>query len=392
MPLTELAIKAAKPAEKITRLYDEKGLYLEISPAGGRWWRFKYSIGGKEKRLSLGVYPEVSLKDARSKRDEYRQIVAAGNDPGEKKKEAKRKDAGAQSFEQIARLWWAHWKIGKNERYAKYAITRLETDVFPELGATPINSVTTRNIIDCVRKIEKRGVSDLAYKQLDKISQVFRYAIANELAERNPAKDVSPSDVLKPVKAKNLARIPSSELPTMLKKIDEYDGKPVTVFALKLMAMTFVRTSELIGGRWEEIDGAFWRIPKERMKMKSPHIVPLSTQAQLLLADLRKITGEGELMFPGERTGSMSNNTILYALYRMGYRSRMTGHGFRGLASTILHEQGWPHEHIELQLAHSERDEVSAAYNHALYLDPRAKMMQAWSDYLDARKAENLLS
>lgn len=392
MPLTELAIKAAKPAEKTTRLYDEKGLYLEISPAGGRWWRFKYSFAGKEKRLSLGVYPEVSLKDARSKRDEYRQIVASGNDPGEKKREAKRKDAGAQSFEQIARLWWAHWKIGKNERYANYAITRLETDVFPEIGATAINSVTTRNIIDCVRKIEKRGVSDLAYKQLDKISQVFRYAIANELAERNPAKDVSPSDVLKPVKAKNLARIPSSELPSMLKKIDEYDGKPVTVFALKLMAMTFVRTSELIGGRWEEIDGAFWRIPKERMKMKSPNIVPLSTQAVILLADLRKITGEGELMFPGERAGSMSNNTILYALYRMGYRSRMTGHGFRGLASTILHEQGWPHEHIELQLAHSERDEVSAAYNHALYLEPRAKMMQAWSDYLDARKAETHLS
>ncbi|MGB4064201.1 MAG: integrase arm-type DNA-binding domain-containing protein [Azonexus sp.] len=388
MPLTEIAIKAAKPAEKITRLYDEKGLYLEISPAGGRWWRFKYSIGGKEKRLSLGVYPEVSLKDARAKRDEYRQIVAAGNDPGDKKKEAKRKDAGAQSFEQIARLWWGHWRIGKNERYANYAITRLETDVFPELGATPINSVTTRNIIDCVRKIEKRGVSDLAYKQLDKISQVFRYAIANELAERNPAKDVSPSDVLKPVKATNLARIPSSELPAMLKKIDEYDGKPVTVFALKLMAMTFVRTSELIGGRWKEIDGAFWRIPKERMKMKSPHIVPLSTQAVVLLADLRKITGEGELMFPGERAGAMSNNTILYALYRMGYRSRMTGHGFRGLASTILHEQGFPHEHIELQLAHSARDEVSAAYNHALYLEPRAKMMQAWSDYLDARRAE----
>lgn len=388
MPLTELAIKAAKPAEKITRLYDEKGLYIEISPAGGRWWRFKYSVGGKEKRISLGVYPEVSLKDARGKRDEYRKIVAAGNDPGEAKKEAKRTISGVQSFEDVSRKWWAHWKIGKNERYANYAITRLETDVFPEIGATPTNSVTTRNIIDCVRKIERRGVSDLAYKQLDKISQVFRYAIANELAERNPAKDVSPSDVLKPVKATNLARIPSSELPTMLKKIDEYDGKPVTVFALKLMAMTFVRTSELIGGRWEEIDGAFWRIPKERMKMKSPHIVPLSTQAVILLADLRKVTGEGELMFPGERTGAMSNNTILYALYRMGYRSRMTGHGFRGLASTVLHEQGWPHEHIELQLAHSERDEVSAAYNHALYLEPRAKMMQAWSDYLDTRRAE----
>ena len=382
--LTEVAIKAIKPAEKITRHYDEKGLYLEVSPAGGRWWRIKYSFGGKEKRLSLGTYPTVTLKEARNKRDEYRRILADGIDPANARKATQRE--GKQSFEQVARLWFAHWKIGKNARYANYAITRLETDVFPALGATDIDSVTTRHVVDCVKKIEKRGVSDLAHKQLDKISQVFRYAIANELAERNPARDVQPSDVLKPTKAKNLARIPASELPGLLKAIEDYDGKPVTRYALNFMVLTFVRTSELIGARWPEIDGQYWRIPAERMKMKTPHIVPLSTQARLLLTELKEITGEGEYLFPGERRGSMSNNTILYALYRMGYKSRMTGHGFRGLASTILHEQGYPHEHIELQLAHSERDDVSAAYNHALYLEPRDKMMQEWADWVDGQR------
>lgn len=384
--LTEISIKAIKPAEKITRHYDERGLYLEVSPAGGRWWRFKYSFEGKEKRLSLGTYPNVTLKEARSKRDDCRKLLSEGIDPAESRKAAQREAYGDKSFEEVARIWFAHWKIAKNERYATYAIRRLEGDVFPEIGATPIKSVTTRHIVDCVRKIEKRGVGDLAYKQLDKISQIFRYAIANDMAERNPAKDVSPSDVLKPVVAKNMSRVPSSELPSLLKAIDEYDGKAITRIAIKLMAHTFMRTSELIGGRWSEDDGEFWRIPAERMKMPSPHIVPKSRQVKALMDELRETTGEGELMFPGERRGSMSNNTILYALYRMGYKSRMTGHGFRGVASTVLHEQGWPHEHIELQLAHSARDEVSAAYNHALYLEPRAKMMQAWSDYLDAQR------
>lgn len=386
MPLTEIAIKALKPAEKIARYHDEKGLYLEVSPAGGRWWRFKYSFDGKEKRLSLGVYPDVSLKSARVKRDEYRVMLQGGTDPGADRKIQKRDEAGDLAFEAVARQWWAHWKIGKSPRHADYAIRRLEADVFPEIGSLGINGITTKVIVACIRKIETRGAHDLAHKQLNKVSQVYRYAVANDLAERNPAADIVPSDVLKPVRATNMARVSARELPALLKAIDSYDGKPITRLALQLMALTFVRTSELIAAPWSEIDGDVWRIPKERMKMPAPHIVPLSSQAQALLADLRKITGEGVYLFPGERSGSMSNNTILYALYRLGYRSRMTGHGFRGLASTILHEQGWPHDHIELQLAHSARDEVSAAYNHALYLEPRAKMMQAWADFIDARR------
>ncbi len=386
MALTEIAIKAIKPGERIARHHDEKGLYLEVSPAGGRWWRFKYSFDGKEKRLSLGVYPDVSLKAARVKRDEFRGLLRGGGDPGADRKVQKRDEAGDKAFEVVARQWWGHWQIGKSARHADYVIRRLEADVFPEIGALGVKDITTRAIVACVRKIEARDAHDLAHRQLNKISQVFRYAIANDLAERNPAADIMPADVLKPVKKTNQARIDARKLPALLKAIEGYDGKPITRLALQLMTLTFVRTGELIAAPWSEIDGDVWRIPKVRMKMPAPHIVPLSTQAQVLLAELRKITGEGVHLFPGERSGSMSNNTILYALYRLGYRSRMTGHGFRGLASTILHEQGWPHEHIELQLAHSPRDEVSAAYNHALYLEPRAKMMQAWADYLDVQR------
>lgn len=387
MPLTEIAIKAIKPAEKIARHHDEKGLYLEVSPAGGRWWRFKYAFAGKEKRLSLGTYPDVTLKAARLKRDEFRVMLQGGTDPGADRKAQKRDKAGGLVFEAVARQWWAHWKLGNSPRHADYAIRRLEADVFPEIGHLGINEITTKVIVACVRKIEARGAHDLAHRQINKISQVYRYAVANDLAERNPAADIMPSDVLKPLRSTNLARVSARELPALLKAIDEYNGKPITRLALRLMALTFVRTSELIAAPWSELDGDIWRIPKERMKMPSPHLVPLSRQAQAVLVELKKITGEGVYLFPGERTGSMSNNTILYALYRMGYRSRMTGHGFRGLASTILHEQGWPHDHIELQLAHSARDDVSAAYNHALYVEPRAKMMQAWADYLDVQKA-----
>ena len=241
-----------------------------------------------------------------------------------------------------------------------------------------------------IKKIEARGALDIAKRALTTCNQVFRYAVAHGLAERNPAADIKPSDVLKPATKTNHARLSEKELPELLQKIEQYDGQPLTRLALQLMALTFVRTSELIGARWEEIDliKKEWRIPAERMKMKTPHIVPLSQQAIAVLQELKNLAADDVLVFPSERRDgkSMSNNTILYALYRLGYHSRMTGHGFRGIASTILHEQGCPHEHIELQLAHAKRDQVSAAYNHALHLEPRAKMMQAWADFLDELK------
>ena len=241
-----------------------------------------------------------------------------------------------------------------------------------------------------IKKIESRGALDIAKRALTTCNQIMRYAVTHGLAERNPAADIKPSDVLKPTKKTNYARLDQKELPELLRKIDAYDGQPLTKLALQLMAFTFVRTSELIGARWEEIelDNKLWRIPAERMKMKTPHIVPLSDQAIAVLAEIKALAADEILLFPSERRDgrSMSNNTILYALYRLGYHSRMTGHGFRGIASTILHEHGYNHDHIELQLAHSKRDAVSASYNHALYLEPRAKMLQAWADYLDGIK------
>lgn len=389
--LTEIAIKALKTPEKTRRVHDSGGLYLEISPAGGRWWRFKYHFGAgdarREKRLSLGTYPDVSLRSAREERDRCKRLLADGIDPSEARKIERIGNAGENSFEVVARRWHGHWLIGKNARYANYVIARLTADVFPVIGHLAMSDIKPRTIVDCVRKIEARGAGDLARKQMTVIGQVFRWAISNDLAEHNPVAEVRPGDVLKPVKSTNMARIPERELPALLHAIDDYDGNAITRYALRLIALTFLRTGELISGRWEDIDGDLWRVPAEKMKMKTAHIVPLSTQALADLDALRKITGDGDYIFPGERgIGSISNNTILYALYRMGYKSRMTGHGFRGLASTVLHERGWPHEHIELQLAHQERNEVSAAYNHALYLEPRRQMMQWWGNFLDEQR------
>jgi len=241
-----------------------------------------------------------------------------------------------------------------------------------------------------VKAIAARGALDIAKRALQTSGQVFRYAIAHGKASRNPATDIKPSDVLEARKKQNYARIDGKELPDLLRRIEGYQGAAVTRLAMKLMALTFVRTSELIEAEWKEIDldAAEWRIPAERMKMNTPHIVPLSAQAVEILRTLQLISGHSKLLFPGERNHekAMSNNTILGALKRMGYQGRMTGHGFRGVASTLLHEMGFDHAHIELQLAHQERNEVSAAYNHATYLVPRRKMMQQWANYLDSCK------
>jgi integrase len=272
---------------------------------------------------------------------------------------------------------------------------RLEADIFPAVGARPVAEIEAPELVRMAKAIEKRGALDIAKRALQTCGQVFRYAIAHGLAARNPATDIKPGDVIKSRRKENYARVDAKELPALLRKIEVYQGTPTTRMAMKLLAITFVRTSELIGARWKEfdLDGARWDIPAGRMKMKTPHIVPLSTQAVTLLRSLHVLTGHSALLFPGERDHEkpMSNNTILKALERMGYKGQMTGHGFRGIASTLLHEQGWPHEHIELQLAHQERNQVSASYNHALYLKPRAKMMQAWSNYLDACVAGNVM-
>jgi integrase len=293
----------------------------------------------------------------------------------------------ANSFQTVASLWMDHWKIGKSAQHIDATRRRLEANVYPLLGARPMGQIEAPELVAMVKAIETRGVGDLAKRALETVGQVFRYGIAHGHCKRNPAADIKPSDVLRPTVKVNLARVDAKDLPKLLRDIEVYRGKVVTRLAMKLMAMTFVRTSELIGARWGEFDveARRWNIPGERMKMKDAHIVPLAAQALEVLELLRSITGDGELLFPGDVDNSkpMSNNTILFALKRMGYGGIMTGHGFRGLASTVLHEQGWPHEHIELQLAHAPRNAVSASYNHALYLEPRAKMMRAWADFLE---------
>jgi integrase len=327
---------------------------------------------------------------ARERHAEARKLLATGVDPMEQRKAAKiaQQTAAENSFQSIAGLWWEHWRVGKSPRHAIQTGSRLEKNVFPILGARPIAEIEAPELVAMVQAIEARGVGDLAKRALETVGQIFRFAIANGLGiERNPATDVKPGDVLRQTVKTNMARIDAKELPALLRAIECYQGKTITRLAMKLMALTFVRTSELIGAKWTEFDleNTRWDIPAERMKMRTAHIVPLSSQAIEVLEMLGTLTGKSEWLFPGDRNPNkcMSNNTILKALERMGYKGRMTGHGFRGLASTILHEQGYNHEHIELQLAHAPRNAVSAAYNHALYLEPRAKMMQDWAIFLD---------
>jgi integrase len=392
MPLTDPACKNAKcpdgrPRERYT---DSGGLYLEVQASGSKHWRWKYRFDGKEKRLALGSYPAVSLAQARRDRDAARGLLQAGTDPVQSKRDAKlsKQIALGNTFESVARSWFENWKGPKSERHADYVLRRLEADVFLDLGRRPIAEITAPQLLAMAKKIEARGALDIAKRSLQTCGQIFRFAVAHGIIDRNPAADVRPSDALKPRKKANYARLDAKELPELLRKVEAYPGSPYTRFAMKLIALTFVRTGELIAARWEEfdLDAAEWRIPAERMKMRTPHVVPLSRQAVDALRSLHELRGLSGLLFPGERDHEkpMSNNTILGALKRMGYAGRMTGHGWRGVASTVLHEQGFDHMHIELQLAHQERDAVSAAYNFATYLPQRRKMMQWYADHLDA--------
>jgi integrase len=387
--LTDTEIRKAKPKIAPYQMTDGHGLFLWVTSAGGKLWRWKYRFNGVGKQMSYGQYPDVSLVDARERHAEARKLFAAGVDPMAKRKADKvaLMASDSNSFQAVAHQWLEHWRSGITERHAETTRRRLDANVFPLLGTRSIAEIEAPEIVAMVKTIESRGAADLAKRALETTGQIFRYAIAHGHCKRNPAADIRPGDVLRSTRKVNMARVNAAELPALLKAIEVYRGKVVTRLAMKLMALTFVRTSELIGARWDEFDMAArrWNIPAERMKMRSPHIVPLATQAIELLELLRSVTGGGELLFPGDvdPRKPMSNNTILKGLERMGYKGRMTGHGFRGLASTILHEQGYSHEYIELQLAHAPRNAVSAAYNHALHLKGRTKMMQDWADFLE---------
>ncbi len=389
MALTDTEIRKAKSDGKPYRMSDGGGLYLWVTPAGGKLWRWAYNFEGKEKLMSFGQYPDVPLALARDRHSEARKLRATGVDPMVQRKAVKTavRVACENSFASVSALWLEHWQDGKSRRHVDSTTRRLHGNILPCLGSRPMAEIEAPEIVAMVRLIESRNARDIAKRAMQTTGQIFRYGIAHGYAKRNPATEIQPRDILKATHRVNFARIDAKELPELLRKLEVYPGKHVTRLAIKLMALTFVRTGELIGARWSEFDleAARWNIPAERMKMKTPHVVPLSTQALEILQTLRGLTGDKENVFPGDRSDerTMSNNTILKGLERMGYKGRMTGHGFRGLASTILHERDYSHEHIELQLAHAPRNSVSAAYNHALYLKPRAQMMQDWADFLE---------
>jgi len=393
--LTDTTCRTAKPRDKSYKLSDEKGMYLEVMPNSSKYWRLKFRIAGKEKRLALGVYPETSLAEARAKRDDARRLILAGGDPSAAKKEEKRmaKIATANSFEAIAREWLEHIRDKWSEGHYTYTLRRFEAYVFPEIGKTPIAEINAPSLITVARKIESKGTIETAHKVLNSCGQVFRYAIASGRCERNPVIDLKGAIKPRP-SPKHMNALAEKDLPDLLRKMDSYSnnngGELQTQYALQLLALTFVRTSELREATWDEfdIDKSEWRIPGERMKRKAPHVVPLSQQALEVVTKLKTLNGAYRFAFPGVNPAKpMSKNTVLFALYRMGYRGRMTGHGFRAVASTILNEMGFDADVIERQLAHAERNKVRAAYHRAEYLPQRRQMMQQWANYLDAEKS-----
>jgi integrase len=388
MPLTNKAANAAKPRQKAYKLTDGKGLYLFVTPEGGKYWRLKYRIAGKEKVLALGVYPVVSIAAARTTCAEAKALIKSGRDPIAAKKQERlaAQVSSANTFEAVALEWIEQQRHSWVPGHVERVLDSLKADIFPDLGDRPIKDITAPELLAVLRKVEKREVYETAQRLLQRCGAVFRYAIQTHRAERNPAVDLR--GAIKQPKPKNYAALSAADLPEFLRKLEAYDGHVQTRLALKLLALTFVRSGELRKAEWPEfdLDKAEWRIPAERMKMGAPHIVPLSTQALAVLEDLKQLTGTGRYLFPSQSklTVPMSENTMLFALYRMGYHGRATGHGFRATASTILNEQNWKPDVIERQLAHAERNKVRAAYHRSEYLDERRKMMQAWADHLDA--------
>jgi integrase len=393
MALTDVKVRNTKPQAKPYKITDGDGLFLLVKPSGSKYWRLKYFFAGKEKLLALGVYPDVGLIDARQRRDAARKTLADGIDPGEAKKEAKRLGMlkNENAFETVAREWYEQRKHGWVDGYSKKMLARLENYVFPKLGKRPIANIAAPEILSTLRVIENKGTLETARIVMQMCGQIFMYAIATGRAERNPVPDLR--GALKTPVVKHHPHLKAVELPEFLKKLEAYHGNLITKLALRFLLLTFVRTTELRAAEWPEIDWdkAEWRIPAERMKMRDPHIVPLSTQAVAVLRELQRLAGNRKHIFPNEHNflNYMSENAMLYALYRMGYHSRATGHGFRATASTILNENGFMPDVIERQLAHSERNAVRAAYNHAQYLTERRKMMQWWADYLDETAQKN---
>jgi len=390
--LTDTAIRKAKSADKPQRLFDGGGLYLEVSPAGGKLWRWKYRISGKEKRLAIGIYPDTGLADARDKRDAARKLLAAGIDPGEHRKAEKAagEERAANSFEVIAREW-----LGKQtwvEHYRVKVEAWMANDVYPYIGGRPVAELSAPEFLRVGRRMEERGALESAHRVLQTCGQVMRYAIATGRADRNPVADLKGA-ITSPAERHHAAITDPAVLGGLLRAIEGYTGDITTRAALQLSALLFVRPGELRHAEWSEfdLDAAEWNIPAGKMKMRQPHLVPLCEQAVAILRELQPLTGRGQYVFPGGRSPRrpMSNNAINAALRRMGYGTdTMTAHGFRATARTILDEVlGYRPDFIEHQLAHAVKDPNGRAYNRTAHLAERRKMMQGWADYLDALRA-----
>lgn len=393
MPLSDTAVRMAKPRPKTYKLSDSGGLYLEVAPNGSRYWRLKYRFDGKEKRLALGVYPVVTLAKARSDALEAKRLLHDNIDPARRKKELEQaaKLAAANSFETVARDWHHVMRPRWTPRHAQEVIESLEKDIFPFLGERPIAELKAPEILEAIRRIEKRGAIDIAQRVRQRCSAVFAFAIGAGMAESNPV--AAMKGVFATRRKEPRRMLPANELPEFLRNLRTHRGDRTIELALRLIILTMVRTVELRGARWNEFDleKKVWSIPEGRMKMRAPHLVPLSRQVLAILGELRPITGAYDLVFPGraDRHKPISENTLLYALYRMGYHRRATTHGFRALASSILNESGlWRPDAIERQLAHKEQNAVRAAYHRSEYIEERVRMMQWWADFLDAQEAK----
>lgn len=386
MSLTDLEIRRAKPADKTYTKSDGNGLSLQIEPNGAKGWRFRYRFEGKAKLLSLGTYPKVSLSEARKKRDEAQDLLNSGINPSDSRKEKKlaQQDRLANTFEAISREWYQRRYDLWAESYRTEMIATFEKDVFPYIGHRPIDVITPMELMGVLRRLEERGATEKMRKVRQRCGEVWKYAIATGRAISNPAPDLA--SVMMPHKKEHYAHLEASELPEFLSTLQGYTGNILVKLAMKLLILTGVRPGELRKAEWAEFDfeRAVWEIPEEKMKMRRPHLVPLSKQALIILEELKPMTKGGMYVFPGriQKSKPISDMSLNVMIRRIGYGGRATGHGFRHTLSTILHEQGFNSAWIELQLAHVDKNSIRGTYNHALYLEDRRGMMQWYADYI----------
>lgn len=388
MKLTAKQVENCKPAEKAYKVSDGGGLYLLVNPNGARYWRLKYRFAGKEKTLAIGVFPAVSLAQARHGRDEAKRNLLAGLDPSGLKQQEKeaRKTSSDYNFESIAREWYARRFDRWSESYRTEMMKTFEKDVFPYIGHRPIHEIKAPEFLAVLTRLESRGANEKVRKVRQRCGEVWRYAIVTGRAEYNPAPDLA--SAFPPYQKTHYPHLKEDELPAFMAEIKGCSGSYLVKFALKLLILTGVRPGEIRFAEWSEFDfdKGIWEISAEKMKMRRPHVVPLSRQALEILEEIRPISGRCKFLFPGrvQNTKPISDMAINNLIKRIGYNGRATGHGFRHTASTILHERGYDSVWIELQLAHVDKNNVRGIYNHALYLDGRREMMQWYSDFISS--------